>query len=69
VTKRLLRWAWLEFYKLESQSRPFQPTTVLTLVSDFHASEDFEKPVTWDYADDQIPQWYREWEQQMEKEG
>ncbi|KAJ2990846.1 hypothetical protein NUW58_g2756 [Xylaria curta] len=60
LTDRLNRWAWLEFYKLESDNRPALPPRALPLVSDV---PDFELPQSWDYADDQIPRWYQEWEE------
>jgi len=59
LTERLRRWAWLELYKMKPENRPFQPPNVHPLVSDL---QEFELPQSWDYADDQIPQWYRDWE-------
>lgn len=65
VGPRLQRWAWLKLYKMEPESRPsclnFSSTTPLS--SDLHA---FEKPRGWDYADDQIPEWYKATESYME---
>jgi hypothetical protein len=60
LTERLQRWAWLELYKLKPENRPFQVANLVPVVSDL---QDFEVPESWDYADDQIPRWYREWEQ------
>ncbi|KAI1496142.1 hypothetical protein F5X99DRAFT_422356 [Biscogniauxia marginata] len=62
VTERLRRWAWLELYKLKSENRPLQSTDVYPLISDVFIPQAFKMPRSWDFADDQIPQWYHEWE-------
>ncbi|RYP26154.1 hypothetical protein DL767_008150 [Monosporascus sp. MG133] len=67
VTDRLRRWAWLELYKLGSENPLLQVTDPLS--SDVSIPEDFELPQSWDYADDQIPGWYREWEQAPVENG
>ncbi|KFH40870.1 hypothetical protein ACRE_084400 [Hapsidospora chrysogenum ATCC 11550] len=59
--KRLQRWAWVELYKLEPAKRPSQSPNGIPLVPGISIPQAFE--VSWDYADDQIPEWYREWEQ------
>lgn len=62
---RLQCWAWLELYKMEPGSRPsrFNFSSATPLSSDLHA---FEKPRSWDYANDQIPEWYKATESNME---
>jgi hypothetical protein len=59
--RRLQRWAWVELYKLEPAKRPFQSPNDFPLASSISIPQAFE--VSWDYADDQIPEWYREWEE------
>ncbi|KAK0744792.1 hypothetical protein B0T21DRAFT_407864 [Apiosordaria backusii] len=66
AAERLRRWSWLELYKLEPRSRPFLSTSMYPLVSDIQMSQ---VPQSWDYADDQIPVWYREWEQTLVGKG
>lgn len=61
LEKRLRRWAWLEIYKLEPENRPLRSLNVRPLVSDL---PHFEVPQSWDFADDQIPIWYHEWNHQ-----
>ncbi|KAJ0127582.1 Maleylacetate reductase [Fusarium oxysporum f. sp. albedinis] len=68
VSERVLRWAWLELYKIEQTNRPAQPLASFPLVSDVSISTEFEFPQSWDYADDQIPIWYRQWKD-MNSEG
>lgn len=63
VTKRLQLWAWFELYKLEAQERPQQYANDIPEHSRVSIPDDFEMPESWDYADDQMPGWYREWEQ------
>ncbi|EEU34813.1 uncharacterized protein NECHADRAFT_88423 [Fusarium vanettenii 77-13-4] len=63
VQARLKRWAWLELFKLEPENRPFQSPSALPLISSISIPQGFEMPQSWDYADDQIPEWYQEWEQ------
>ncbi|KAH7232516.1 hypothetical protein B0J15DRAFT_505391 [Fusarium solani] len=63
VEERLGRWAWLELFKLEPGNRPFQSSSAFPLISSISIPQEFEMPQSWDYADDQIPKWYREWEQ------
>ncbi|KAK8869378.1 hypothetical protein PGQ11_007956 [Apiospora arundinis] len=58
VTERLHRWAWLEIFKMGTQSTDWLTSNTFPLVSEI---PNFEKPDTWDYADDQIPNWYLEW--------
>ncbi|KAH6985573.1 hypothetical protein EDB80DRAFT_756650 [Ilyonectria destructans] len=62
VTEQLQRWTWLELYKVEPGNRPPQSTAAFPLVSDVSFPEEFELPQSWDYAVDQMPGWYREWE-------
>lgn len=63
VQARLKRWAWLELFKLEPQNRPFQSPSAFPLISSISIPQEFEMPQSWDYADDQILEWYEEWEQ------
>ncbi|EXL93467.1 hypothetical protein NOF04DRAFT_13761 [Fusarium oxysporum II5] len=62
VSQRVRRWAWLEVYKIEQRHRPVQPPASIPLVSEVSIPQGFEFPQSWDYADDQIPIWYRQWE-------
>ncbi|KAH7302900.1 hypothetical protein B0I35DRAFT_403084 [Stachybotrys elegans] len=61
VGERLRRWAWLELFKIGIEGTRWLSLTTFPLVSEI---SDFDKPETWDYADDQIPNWYLEWEKQ-----
>jgi len=63
VTERLQRWTWVELHKLEPGKRPEQFTDGIPHHSNLSLPEEFQMSKTWDYADDQIPEWYREWEQ------
>ena len=56
---RLNRWAWLELFKFGRESTHWRHSNAVPLVSEI---PDFVRPDTWDYADDQIPNWYMEWE-------
>ncbi|CVK85081.1 uncharacterized protein FMAN_01997 [Fusarium mangiferae] len=62
VSQRARRWAWLEVYKLDQRDRPIQPPASIPIVSEISIPQGFELPQSWDYADDQIPIWYRQWE-------
>ncbi|KAF4336551.1 hypothetical protein FBEOM_9593 [Fusarium beomiforme] len=62
LSERVLRWTWLELYKVEQRNRPAQPLTSFPLVSEVSIPQNFEFPQSWDYADDQIPIWYQQWE-------
>ncbi|CZR31981.1 uncharacterized protein FPRO_02089 [Fusarium proliferatum ET1] len=62
VSQRALRWAWLEVYRLDPRDRPIQPPASVPIVSEVSIPQAFELPQSWDYADDQIPMWYRHWE-------
>lgn len=67
ITQRLQRWAWVELYKLEPVERPQQFANGIPDHSHVSLPEEFGMPETWDYADDQMPLWYLEWEQVPEK--
>jgi hypothetical protein len=69
VTERLQRWVWVESYKLKEAERPLQFLVGIPDHSRITLPEEFTVPETWDYADDQIPLWYQEWEQIPESEG
>ncbi|KAJ6782002.1 hypothetical protein PWT90_01289 [Aphanocladium album] len=51
--ERLERWTEVELYKMDHDKRP----------ANFPGPppSDFEVPATWDFADDQMPIWYRAW--------
>jgi hypothetical protein len=66
--ERLNCWACIELYKLEPGQRPEQFTNGISHHSQVSLPRDFRVPKTWDFADDQIPVWYLEWEQ-TQKEG
>ncbi|KAK7983379.1 aldolase [Apiospora arundinis] len=63
LTDRLKRWVWLELYKIAPLNRPIQPLHVTPLITDASIPHNFELPKSWDYADDQIPKWFRELDQ------
>lgn len=65
VIGRLQRWVWLELLKLKSGERPEQFENGIPNHSDISLPSDFQPPETWDYADDQIPAWYKEWEETL----
>ncbi|RYO92279.1 hypothetical protein DL762_001728 [Monosporascus cannonballus] len=69
VMERLRRWAWVELHKVEPGKRPEQFINGIPHHSDISLPEEFQVPKTWDYADDQIPEWYREWEQMKAESG
>ncbi|KAF5232816.1 hypothetical protein FANTH_12795 [Fusarium anthophilum] len=48
---------WRDF-----RDRPVQSLASTPLVSEVSIPQGFELPQSWDYADDQIPIWYRQWE-------
>ena len=64
VIERLQRWVWLELLKLKAGERPEQFENGIPNHSDISLPSDFQSE-TWDYADDQIPAWYKEWEQTL----
>ena len=59
LTGRLNRWAWLELFKVGRESTHWRQSNAIPLVSEI---PNFVRPDSWDYADDQIPNWYMEWE-------
>lgn len=63
VMQRLRRWTWVELHKLEPRTRPEQFVGGIPHPSHASLLEVFQVPDTWDYADDQMPKWYQEWEQ------
>jgi hypothetical protein len=65
VEDRLKRWVLIELLKMDPGVRPqcVAPTVPLSTYN-ISLSDNFVPPQTWDYADDQIPGWYREWENQ-----
>ncbi|KAM3498509.1 hypothetical protein MY10362_008180 [Beauveria mimosiformis] len=50
--KRLERWTEVELYKMNHDERP-------ATFPELPPSSNFEVPATWDFADDQMPIWYR----------
>jgi hypothetical protein len=69
VIERLQRWAWVEIYKLEQAERPLQFANGIPDHSNVSLPEEFSLPETWDFADDQMPLWYQEWERISKAEG
>lgn len=67
VSERLQRWIFLELLKLKPEERPEQFANGVPHHSDISLPSDFQPPKSWDYADDQIPVLYREWEQAREE--
>lgn len=63
LKERLKHWAWLEWYKLDAEDRPEQDPDAVPLHSDLVVPQNFDFPNSWDFADDQIPRWYHEWEE------
>lgn len=62
VRERLQRWVMLELLKLKVEERPEQFANGIPYYSNISLPTEFHPPETWDYADDLIPAWYREWE-------
>jgi hypothetical protein len=60
VEEKSNRWTWVEWLKLRRETRPERQRNPLR--PNFTIPQDFKLPSSWDYADDQIPRWYREWE-------
>ena len=67
VTERLQRWVWLEMLKMKAEERPEEFKDGMPFGLDISIPSDFQSE-TWDYADDQIPAWYKEWEQTSAEE-
>jgi hypothetical protein len=65
IVKRLQRWVQLELLKLKPGERPEQFQNNIPSHSDISLPLDFQPPEIWDYADDQIPAWYKEWEESL----
>ncbi|KAK1657767.1 hypothetical protein BDP55DRAFT_698806 [Colletotrichum godetiae] len=63
VRERLSRWTRAELFKMEPGARPaaFDPAAS-SIVFDENDLQTFTQPLSWDYADDQLPRWYAEWE-------
>lgn len=68
LVRRLERWTLCELSKLESEERP--ALFAVEFPDSLHLSDlqDVQLPDSWDYADDQIPEWYSEWEQSTMEE-
>ena len=64
VIERLQRWVWLELLKLKAGERPERFENGIPNHSDISLPSDFQSE-TWDYADDQIPAWYKEWKETL----
>lgn len=60
--QRLKRWTIAELYKIPSSRRPLNPTTFNSPFGSLPSRH--ELPASWDYADDQMAQWYRQWEEE-----
>lgn len=62
--KLLNRWALLELYKLDPVVRPALPPRGPPHKFDINLPADFvmENQPSWDFADDQMAVWYRQWE-------
>ena len=71
VTTRLEQWFRVEIYKLDPDRRPRHLQNGIPRYptqSDRPLLNGYKPPESWDYADDQIPVWYREWEAKTRKE-
>lgn len=66
VEKRLERWIATELYKIPSSRRPLRSPAFGSPFGSPLSSlpSRVELPASWDYADDQMPLWYRQWEEQ-----
>ncbi|GJD04357.1 hypothetical protein ColKHC_13182 [Colletotrichum higginsianum] len=65
LSQRLERWVLVELYKMGSTDRPHNFTTnVPPFPYQISLPASFTPPTTWDYADDQVATWYKEWESQ-----
>lgn len=60
VRERLQRWVRVELCKIKPANRPQQFANIIPARPKL--PDDFELPQTWDYADDQMPIWFQEWE-------
>ncbi|KAK2053471.1 hypothetical protein LY76DRAFT_597811 [Colletotrichum caudatum] len=62
VEERLKRWILIELLKMDPEVRPQRvtPTSPLSIYS-ISLPDSFVPPGAWDYADDQMPEWYQEW--------
>lgn len=70
VMQRLQRWIWLECLKINADDRP-EPFSGDEVPNYLEVSLplDFQVPMDWDYADDQIVAWYTEWEKSRRMEA
>jgi len=68
VTERAQRWIWPELLKLEAEERPKQLRNGMPNHHDIFLPSDFRLPESWHWADDQVRQWYDEWERTASKE-
>ena len=65
LTPRLEQWFRVEIYKLDPDRRPVHLRDGVPRFprqSDLVFPNGYTPPESWDYADDQIPVWYRQWE-------
>lgn len=65
VKERLKRWSVVELLKIPSSRRP---QSLETFESSLHTSLSRDQlPATWDYADDQMPVMYKQWEERTKR--
>jgi len=68
VSERLQRWVILEVLKLKVEERPQQFANGIPYDFNISLPSDFHPPGIWDYADNMVPKWYREWEDKPPEE-
>lgn len=64
MRRKLTRWMWIEALKLDEHEREAGFPDGISSLPFFDLTDDFVPPETWDYADDQIPIWYEEWQEE-----
>lgn len=62
LNERLQRWIYVEMIRMEPERRP--PGFYILVPGQYHVNvpHTYKPPNTWDYADDQITLWFKEWE-------
>lgn len=64
VEQRLKRWTLIEYLKMDEAGRPGELNRRHSGYPTVSLPSEFQVPETWDYADDQMPLWHRDWVQE-----